>query len=638
MSKGLFWVSSLSVFLFACGGGNESNAEKTFTISTDVTEGGSISPSTIAAVQGSTNQFTLAASEGYKLMSVSGCDGNLEGNTYTTGSISQACTVSATYALIEYSVAVESTSGGSISPQSVALTMGESVEFLATADDGYYLKSFTGCEGTRVDNTFLIENVSNNCTVSATFSKQNIRKGLAAHYYFKDQNIAEATSTAANTQYLLEGAAVPILPFFENMTFGKEVVEFTYKALAELPQRQIDYEGDAASDYMSDMYSYAAANYNLEDYQVYMMYTPKIDHDLSMAWTTLSPSSWQLDDHTYTFYPLVLAGYEGVTAPHFAHELGHEYGFGHSAAIWCSGEMTGIIPLSLRFPQFCDENTKKEYSYFPYGDFYGIMGGYRGQVNAVWKAQAGWITEQQVSIVTDDTHLTIEPSNVKSNGIKAGSINLSEHGHENMSYWVSFSTEDYQYWDGKDKTNVTPDSVQIRLYVPNADEVFPNGMKSPETYLWHTGEGEEGAVLLPGESLHDTVRGIKWTFVERDDLTNLPRAVVSIERSLISLSYEETPSELTVTFNNGNSKPVEITNVTIKGQAYQDFAIESDKCANTTVAANGTCQIVVSGAAKMWEAEDVLGNGAVLLIENSDLLRPYAAIELRDVAHPNLVE
>jgi Bacterial Ig-like domain (group 3)/Divergent InlB B-repeat domain len=59
--------------------------------------GGSITPATTNVIQGGTASFTVSASSGFTIASVSGCGGALSGNTFNTAAISAACTVSATF-------------------------------------------------------------------------------------------------------------------------------------------------------------------------------------------------------------------------------------------------------------------------------------------------------------------------------------------------------------------------------------------------------------------------------------------------------------------------------------------------------------------------------------------------------------
>lgn len=72
-------------------------ATPTFTVSTNTTEGGTITPPSRIVEEGSTADFAVSTDEGYAIESVSGCDGSLSGSTYTTAPIVAACTVSASF-------------------------------------------------------------------------------------------------------------------------------------------------------------------------------------------------------------------------------------------------------------------------------------------------------------------------------------------------------------------------------------------------------------------------------------------------------------------------------------------------------------------------------------------------------------
>ena len=71
--------------------------EDTYTVSTNSGANGSISPESASVNQGSNTTFTLTPSANYEIDTVTGCDGSLSGNTYTTDAISSACTVSVTF-------------------------------------------------------------------------------------------------------------------------------------------------------------------------------------------------------------------------------------------------------------------------------------------------------------------------------------------------------------------------------------------------------------------------------------------------------------------------------------------------------------------------------------------------------------
>jgi hypothetical protein len=68
-----------------------------YTVSTSAGTGGSFSPTSRAVNYGSSTTFTVTPSSGYSIGTVSGCSGSLSGSTYTTGTITANCTVSATF-------------------------------------------------------------------------------------------------------------------------------------------------------------------------------------------------------------------------------------------------------------------------------------------------------------------------------------------------------------------------------------------------------------------------------------------------------------------------------------------------------------------------------------------------------------
>ena len=66
----------------------------TYTVSTSVAGSGSISPTSATVTHGNSTSFTVTPNADNTIGTVSGCGGSLSGSTYTTGSITGACTVS----------------------------------------------------------------------------------------------------------------------------------------------------------------------------------------------------------------------------------------------------------------------------------------------------------------------------------------------------------------------------------------------------------------------------------------------------------------------------------------------------------------------------------------------------------------
>lgn len=100
---------------------------------------GSISPAVPQTVYyGSTTSFTVSPDYGYHIASVTGCNGTLNENTYTTGAVTANCTVSATFAINYYTITATAGSGGIITPTSASVRHGDSQIFMITPNTGYH--------------------------------------------------------------------------------------------------------------------------------------------------------------------------------------------------------------------------------------------------------------------------------------------------------------------------------------------------------------------------------------------------------------------------------------------------------------------------------------------------------------------
>ncbi len=75
-----------------------------YSVSATAGEGGTISPATTQSIEhGSSVDFTVTADDGFEILEVTGCSGTLNETTYTTGSITSDCSVSASFAQVEES-------------------------------------------------------------------------------------------------------------------------------------------------------------------------------------------------------------------------------------------------------------------------------------------------------------------------------------------------------------------------------------------------------------------------------------------------------------------------------------------------------------------------------------------------------
>jgi len=139
-----------------------------YTVSTSIGAGGTMTPASRVVSHGQTTSFTLSPNAGFVAL-VSGCGGSLTGNTYTTGVITANCTVTAQFSNQTVRVTAQAGANGTISPAYRDIQRGQNTSFTLTPNSGYRA-SATGCNGTLSGNTYTTGTVDTPCTVTASFS------------------------------------------------------------------------------------------------------------------------------------------------------------------------------------------------------------------------------------------------------------------------------------------------------------------------------------------------------------------------------------------------------------------------------------------------------------------------------------
>ncbi|MBF0230920.1 MAG: InlB B-repeat-containing protein, partial [Desulfamplus sp.] len=142
--------------------------------------GGTVLPATQTVNTGGTTTLTITPSTGSSISTVTGCGGNLSGNTYTTGAINANCTVTATFTRNSYTVTSSAGAGGSITPATRAVAHDGTTTFTITPNWGYELTNLAYC-GSPITPlpslsgniyTYTTSAVTGNCTLEATFAKK----------------------------------------------------------------------------------------------------------------------------------------------------------------------------------------------------------------------------------------------------------------------------------------------------------------------------------------------------------------------------------------------------------------------------------------------------------------------------------
>jgi hypothetical protein len=101
----IIFISSVIIFLSGCGGGGGGSNSSVpaapsvanFSVIATVDGAGSISPASVTVASGESTSFTLTADTGSNISDISGCNGTLTGTNYTTGTITQNCSIVAVF-------------------------------------------------------------------------------------------------------------------------------------------------------------------------------------------------------------------------------------------------------------------------------------------------------------------------------------------------------------------------------------------------------------------------------------------------------------------------------------------------------------------------------------------------------------
>ena len=140
-----------------------------FTVNAVASAGGAVTPASTSVEEGATTSFTLAAEEGFSIGPVSGCGGNLDGEIYTTGPVTAACTVDASFVINTYTVTAVAGSGGSVDSAEQVVEHGNVATVEVTPETGFRIDSVEGCDGVLSDTTYSTGPVTADCAVSASF-------------------------------------------------------------------------------------------------------------------------------------------------------------------------------------------------------------------------------------------------------------------------------------------------------------------------------------------------------------------------------------------------------------------------------------------------------------------------------------
>ncbi|MGL6116702.1 ImpA family metalloprotease [Plesiomonas sp.] len=230
-------ISSLiCLSLFGCGG-DESDSytpppsteppptepipETYFSISAESTEGGKLSPKQQKVVAGKSGKVTVQPDTDFTLASISGCDGVLNGNTYTTNAVNANCTINATFAKekpeVKYTVSASVTGKGAVTPTSQQVNEGSRGILKIKPDNGFLLEKIEGCGGKLAERIYTTAPITADCEVKASFiSNVEFAIAMEDHQYATAKEFITYASDLIDTAALWKSNVTP--SFYEGIT------------------------------------------------------------------------------------------------------------------------------------------------------------------------------------------------------------------------------------------------------------------------------------------------------------------------------------------------------------------------------------------------------------------------------------
>ncbi len=141
-----------------------------YSVTASANKGGEVDQVSQVAHYGDKVSVQLTPDNGYQLDLVTGCNGSLTGNNYTSTNITENCNIKANFSEISYQITTVNATGGSVSPESSQVKINSSTSFSISANKGYKVGSVSGCGGVLSGSSYSVSNISADCTITPTFT------------------------------------------------------------------------------------------------------------------------------------------------------------------------------------------------------------------------------------------------------------------------------------------------------------------------------------------------------------------------------------------------------------------------------------------------------------------------------------
>lgn len=304
------------IFISSCGGGGDSETggsgggagTQNHIVSATAGTGGTISPASRTVANGQTTTFTVSASTGYSISSVSGCGGSLSGNTYTTGAVTSACAVNASFSLNSYTVTATAGEGGSITPASQTVNHGESASFNIIPNEHYEIDLIHGCPGQLNNNNYVLSPLTEPCAIEVSFQSSYAAPGHFMAESGDSSAVFSWSEVPDATEYRIYYSTEP--DFFKTLSSSPHEVIAVYAAPHKVTSL-INF---------SDYYAVIRAFINGVESKFSHQITFKPEKRVYLSGTGISFCA----DMTTNFLECPVSGFEGQDGDHGRNKMARE--------------------------------------------------------------------------------------------------------------------------------------------------------------------------------------------------------------------------------------------------------------------------------------------------------------------------
>lgn len=444
-----------------------------------------------------------------------------------------------------------------------------------------------------------------------------------AHFYFPEAGPASVPFTQERTKKWVEESAQPLAAYFEDVSFGQaQIRPINYLGLFPLSKSKASFQSESPLGFTMEDDARAILDQvsSLANYDLIVLMLPPLDFGYPGCRAFPGKQRLFVNGIARVIRSITISGnsfgcYESSV---LWHEVGHTFGMMHSSAIHTSGMGCPVPSINLLDPLFCAETGDGRY--FATGDYFDVMGSYRGYPNVFQRLLAGWLSSSQLALVQESTEVILDSSEKFSPGKKGIKIDLGiANNSRSISYYAEYRTlpiidpvtNTYSFGP------IATDSVEIRIADGDLLDGFGQRNKNV-TYLVYPGGMLATPMRLtsPGQAFWDKYRGVRFTWLSKVAAPT-PQAFVRVERSPIRISVSNGGQTVQAVFENRGVQSTTVSAVRIVGRNAGSFTVASDGCSGKAVPAGASCAV----ALMRNSSTDVL---ASVVFDNSDALRPMA--------------